>query len=64
MRASVQEMLDHKVVSIVCSKPVCVSPITVAVRKLPTGKQKKHFCWDGSRMINKCVNKEMSDSQI
>ena len=52
VRQEVQSLVEQGVVEIVKQKPLCVSPLTVAIREKSDGQVKKWLFWDGSRHIN------------
>ena len=52
VRQEVQSLVEQGVVEIVKQKPLCVSPLTVAIREKSDGQVKRRLCWDGSRHIN------------
>ena len=53
-----ERWVAKKVVREVFKEPLCVSPLTVAVRKLGDGEEKLRLCLDLSRYINTLLRKE------
>ena len=45
-------MASANVLEEVFEKLLCVNPLTVSSRELPSGSARLRLCWDGSRFIN------------
>ena len=58
LRQEVQSLCDKGVVTKVKNRPHCCSPLTVASRKLASGKIKNRLCLDLSRKVNKHMKRE------
>jgi hypothetical protein len=58
VQTEVEKLQRQGVIRIVQEKPHCVSPLTVAERRLADGSIKRRLCWDGSRLINPLLDKD------
>ena len=58
LKEEVEILRSRGVVKKVTQRPHCCSPLTVACRKLASGKVKKRLCLDLSRKVNKHLKRE------
>ncbi len=57
VQTEVEKLLRQGVIQIVQEKTHCISPLTVAERRVSGKETKRRLCWDGSRLINPMLDK-------